>query len=201
MHGLVAEMPQRDHYQYVAQRERRIDRGCLMHEKVIYLDFDGVLHPNEAYQNAKGRVFLRDPGKLFEHAPVLVEQLAPYPDLRIVLSTSWIRIKSYSWVCRHLPNGLRERVVGATWHSRFKRDYDETLWWRDASRHRQIKRDVQRRMPTSWLAIDDDLDGWPENEMDHVVFCDPESALGNERTQQALFKCLKSRFGQHQDAS
>ncbi|WP_458068475.1 HAD domain-containing protein [Rhodanobacter sp. BL-MT-08] len=163
-----------------------------MHEKVIYLDFDGVLHPDEAYQDDKGRVYLRGPGKLFEYAPVLVEALALYPDLRIVLSTSWVRMKSYSWVCRHLPEGLRKRVIGATWHSRFKHDYDETLWWRDASRYRQIKRDLLRRMPAYWLAIDDDMEGWPENEMDRVVYCDPENALGGEQAQALLIDRLKA---------
>jgi hypothetical protein len=39
-----------------------------------------------------------------------------------------------------MPEGLRERVIGATWHSRFKHDHHETLWWREASHYRQIKR-------------------------------------------------------------
>lgn len=153
---------------------------------VIYLDFDGVLHSDEVYQDHQGRVYLLGHGQLFEHSPVLVEALAPYPDVRIVLSTSWVRLKGYGWVLKRLPKGLRERVIGATWHSDFGRDSEERFWWRYASRYRQILRDVQRRQPERWFAIDDDLEGWPDNDREHVVGCSPLVGLGGESAQARL---------------
>lgn len=90
--------------------------------KVIYLDFDGVLHSDEVYQNHRGRVYLLGRGHLFEQVPVLVDALAPYPNVRIVLSTSWVRLKGYGWVLERLPGGLRSRVIGATWYSPFGKD-------------------------------------------------------------------------------
>jgi len=159
-------------------------------QKILYLDFDGVLHPDEAFQDAKGRVYLRSPGQLLEYAPVLAEILAPHPEIRIVLSTTWVRMKSYAWVRRHLPAGLRERVIGSTWHSRYGRDSLELEWWREASRYRQILRDVQRRSPSQWLALDDDLDDWPAPEMARVVPCDPMLGLASAATRAELVKRL-----------
>jgi len=46
--------------------------------KVIYLDFDGVLHPDEVYQDARGRVYLCGRGQLFEHAQVIIHPIQPY---------------------------------------------------------------------------------------------------------------------------
>lgn len=60
---------------------------------------------------------------MFEHAPLLVALLAPYPDMRIVLSTSWVRVLgSMRKVARRLPPVLRARVVGATVHGDMEPD-------------------------------------------------------------------------------
>lgn len=153
---------------------------------VIYLDFDGVLHSDEVYQDHRGQVQLLGPGQLFEHAPVLAAALASYPDVRIVLSTSWVRQKGYGWVLKQLPECLRARVIGATWHSLFGKDWDEQQWWRNASRYQQILRDVQRRQPAQWFAIDDDLEGWRDDDRAHVVDCSPLVGLGGNAAQAKL---------------
>lgn len=157
-----------------------------MLDRVLYLDFDGVLHSDEVYQDHRGRVYLRGPGELFEHAHVLIDALADHPDVRIVLSTSWVRMKGYGWVLKHLPEDLRPRVIGATWHSMHAKDSEELQWWQQASRYRQILRDVQRRQPTRWFAIDDDLEGWPANELTHVLACSPLTGLGDPSAQAEL---------------
>jgi hypothetical protein len=106
--------------------------------------------------------------------------------------TSWVRMKGYSWVRRRLPEGLKERVIGSTWHSRFDRDSIEMDWWHEASRYRQILRDVERRSPERWLAIDDDLEGWPTTHIAQVVPCDPLLGLASDATRIELAKRLKS---------
>jgi hypothetical protein len=62
--------------------------------RVLYLDFDGVLHPEDVWRRPGWGPYVASPPghQLFEHADLLVELLAPYPDLRIVLSTSWVRV-------------------------------------------------------------------------------------------------------------
>lgn len=165
-----------------------------MTRKILYLDIDGVLHPDEAFLDAKGNVYLRGPGQLLEHAPILSEILTPYPELRIVLSTSWVRLKSYSWVCRRFPEGLRERVIGSTWHSRYARDSVELEWWSEATRYQQILRDIKQRSPSHWIAIDDDVSGWPETELERVVACEPMRGLASAATRAELAKKLEGMF-------
>lgn len=58
---------------------------------ILYLDYDGVLHLRPVYRMPPGGFNLgvaHRGHRLFENADLLVEALAPYPDVAIVLSTS-----------------------------------------------------------------------------------------------------------------
>ncbi|MDQ5877834.1 MAG: hypothetical protein QG638_566 [Pseudomonadota bacterium] len=58
---------------------------------ILFLDFDGVLHSSEVYLIRRQPVLRAEEGMtLFQHAPLLVDALAERPDIRIVLSTSWV---------------------------------------------------------------------------------------------------------------
>ena len=162
---------------------------------LLYLDYDGVLHPDEVYLDDRNRVYLRGYGTLFEHAALLEALLAPYPLLKIVLSTSWVRIKGFDRARRRLPQGLRERVIGATWHSRFMQDDHLRDWWMNqSSRYEQIRHDVLRRRPDDWVALDDDERGWPSSEAPRLVACDPMRGLGEWRTREAFERRLAKRM-------
>jgi hypothetical protein len=94
-----------------------------------------------------------------------------------------------------LPQGLRERVIGATWHSRFMQDDQMLDWWvSQSSRYEQIRRDVERRQPGDWMALDDDERGWPSSEARHLVACDPMRGLGEWRTREAFERRLAKRM-------
>jgi len=126
---------------------------------VLYLDFDGVLHPEDVRRRAGRGPYIASPSghALFEHAPLLAGVLRPYPDIRIVLSTSWVRwYRSVHRVARKLPPELSTRVVGATYHE----DMDEESF-RQAPRGMQVWADVLRRKAAGWLALDDDYLHWP----------------------------------------
>ncbi|WP_431273645.1 HAD domain-containing protein [Variovorax ureilyticus] len=128
-------------------------------ELLIYLDFDGVAHHHEVWWHPRRGAYIKaDPSfVLFQHTALLVDVLVPYPSVRIVLSTSWVRHYSYSKAVRRLPDALRKRVVGATYH----REMNASSF--DAKpRGIQVLEDVQRRQPRDWLAIDDDDEGWPD---------------------------------------
>lgn len=135
---------------------------------LLYLDFDGVLHHEDVWWHPRHGAFLKTPGhQLFEHTHLLEKALEPYPDVRIVLSTSWVRVRRFSRAVKRLPPGLRERVVGATFHTRMNREFFEGL-----SRGTQIVKDVERRKPRHWLALDDDVDGWPSGHRQHLIQTD-----------------------------
>jgi hypothetical protein len=134
---------------------------------ILYLDFDGVLHPENVHMRAGRGPYIESPEghALFEHCELLEKVLLPYPDVRIVLSTSWVRVyKSVARVARKLTPELQARVVGATYH--LSMDAES---FRQAPRGMQIWSDVLRREPDDWIAVDDDYLHWPSWARDKLV--------------------------------
>jgi len=80
---------------------------------VLFLDYDGVLHADAVYRTKHG-LELRAPGKLMMHAHILTSLLQDFPEVRIVLSTSWASLLGYSRAKAALPAELQARVVSAT---------------------------------------------------------------------------------------
>jgi hypothetical protein len=71
---------------------------------ILFLDFDGVLHTDPCYSEAR----------LFEHAPRLAAAIESFPELSIVLSTAWRQQHPLHALIAPLPLAVRERVVGVT---------------------------------------------------------------------------------------
>lgn len=159
---------------------------------VLFLDYDGVLHPDAAYL-VGGRPVLRAEGELFMWAPILVELLHPYPDLQIVLSTSWVRVLGFSRARDYLPVELRSRVIGGTWHSAMGRHAEgshrtDHNWFAESSRYEQIARYVSRAgaRASNWLAIDDDAEGWDDTLRARLVETEGETGLSSLLTEDEL---------------
>lgn len=149
----------------------------------IFLDFDGVLHPDAAYLE-KGRPVLRAEGELFMWSHHLIEALAPYPAIKIVLSTSWARTFGFSRARDFLPNELASRCLGATWHSAMRKSEFGggnlvTTWWDDVTRYQQISRYVGRARLEDWIALDDNDDEWAESARQTLVLTDPDKGIGD----------------------
>lgn len=165
---------------------------------ILFLDYDGVLHPDAAYL-VDGRPQLRADGSLFMWAPILEKVLHPYPQVQIVLSTSWVRVlKSFSRTRAYLPATLQARVIGATWHSSMGRHHEgahrvDAGWFQELSRYAQIARYVSRagHRAEHWLAIDDDSEAWPAELRDHLVETDGALGLANESAQCELVHRLQ----------
>lgn len=160
---------------------------------VLYLDFDGVLHPDAAYRTRNGIELLHHPGhSLFEHVPLLDEVLAPYPDVKIVLSTSWLLIKGgYDHAKARLSSTLQARCVGGTFHRREMR----RGWFESIPRPEQVLRDVHRRNPARWVAVDDSPDEWPSWSSPHVVRADAVLGIAEPAILVELRAKLCHQFG------
>jgi hypothetical protein len=156
---------------------------------VCYCDFDGVTHDDAVYSSRHDGIHIRTPGRtLFEWLPILEKLLAPYPDVKIVLSTSWVRVKGFEFAKRQLTPGLQSRVIGATFHNRETPKFD----FDNMSRGMQIFADVRRRKPTRWFAIDNDDHAWPAGCRENLIKTDDRLGLSDPSVQDAIRKVLAS---------
>ncbi|MDO8653467.1 MAG: HAD domain-containing protein [Undibacterium sp.] len=154
---------------------------------IVYLDFDGVVHDDAVFLHPKRGIYLDAPGRtLFEWMPIVDELLTPHPDVKLVLSTSWVRDHSFEYAKKQLSPSLQNRVIGATFHHREmqKSTYDMM------SRGVQVWTDVLRRHPTSWLAIDNDDDGWPVHCRGRLIKTDDRQGLSDNDVQIAIREML-----------
>lgn len=143
---------------------------------ILYLDFDGVLHHENVRWHPKKGAYLNAPPryKLFQHADLLVSLLEPYPDIKIVLSTSWVRTYGCANTAKRLPADLRHRVIGATFHSQM---YEQLFV--DMPRGMQVWLDVVRRNPRDWFALDDDFLNWPAWCTDNFIQTHEHEGIGD----------------------
>lgn len=157
---------------------------------ILYLDFDGVLHHENCLWSPKLGPYLCAPSRytLFQHAELLVQLLAPYPEVAIVLSTTWIRRYGVSASAKRLPEGLQKRVIGGTFHSRHMNE-DEFQY---LLRGQQVFHDVQRRRPRDWLALDDDGEGWPASHLDKFIQTHMYEGLGDPEITSTFAKKLEA---------
>ena len=158
-------------------------------DRVLFLDFDGVLHPDDVYRTRSGLV-LRAPGQLMMHAGILVEILKEFPQVKISLSTSWVRILGYRRSRATLPSDLQALTVSSTWHSKMPRapleGYDMY------SRYQQIRAAVTRAGLTNWIALDDDpFESWPDHDR-RLIRTDPDLGLSAVLTQDELRAKLRA---------
>lgn len=156
--------------------------------RVLYLDFDGVLHDEEVYWSVRRGIYMKTPGrKLFEWMPILESLIAPHSDVRIVLSTSWVPMRSFNFAKGCLSQSLELRVVGSTFHKRYMRKDDFMCLPRGV----QIGQDVSRRNPRYWLAIDDDDIEWPAWLRNNLVCTDGASGISAPEIQIAVSNWLE----------
>lgn len=165
--------------------QARASTGGRASRTVLFLDYDGVLHPNEVYLE-RGRPVLRTEGELFMWLPPLIDLLKSYPHVQIVLSTSWSRVFGFDRAKRALPESLIERVIGATWHSKMgKCPYSgmrlPVSWWDEATRFEQIMRYVERARLVRWVAVDDQGESWSPTYADHLLLIDPNVGIADPR--------------------
>lgn len=133
---------------------------------LLMLDFDGVLHPLDAFDAHAwyGAGPSRTALTRFAHVPALALALVPHAEVRIVISSSWqIAYPLDELKQRIAPLG--ERVIAATGDA-------------GPTRYASIRRWLETaRYDGEWVALDDDDRGWPREERHRLVWCDPDTGL------------------------
>lgn len=136
---------------------------------ILFLDFDGVLHSNDAAgrelrkRDADSlaslteheRRFIDNEGhlivgkNLFCHAERLASTLQQFPTVKIVISSTWRNYFDLDRIKSFLPTSLADRVIGVT----------PTVFSRDGAFIRSREISAYLNLCTSnkdWLAIDDE---------------------------------------------
>lgn len=150
---------------------------------ICYLDYDAVLHDGNVLRNRTRGMYIKTPGRtFFEWMPILVDLLAPYPGLKIVLTTTWVRELGFNAAKHELSTSLQDRVIGSTFlHPKIVKAEFDTL-----PRGMQILGDVERRKPTHWFALDDDAFGWPAKYRDNLIQTSDQLGLSDPAVQEKV---------------
>ena len=158
-----------------------------MSDKICYLDFDGVVHAADVFHSPGLGIHIMTKGRsLFEWVPILVRLLAPYPDVGIVLSTTWVAKFGLEVTKDVLPDELARRIVGSTYTPENLRFFD--AW----PRGKQVLSDAEKRKPAHWFAIDDDPTGWPRKWANILVLTDGTTGLNTAAVQSRIRAILES---------
>jgi hypothetical protein len=113
---------------------------------VLFLDFDGVLHP----------VGVPEGPLCFSGMETFVRLLELLPDVEVVLSTSWRQSHGLEACLEFFPESIRARIVDANPYRVDDRDKADHLlsFVREAECHYWMEKN--RSLDTPWLALDDD---------------------------------------------
>ncbi|AMV44276.1 HAD domain-containing protein [Paraburkholderia caribensis] len=150
---------------------------------VVFLDFDGVLHPVGVPAVDEEFRLIENPD-LFVWRPILGRLLAPYPMIEIIVSSDWRRLFDDATLIR-LLGPLATRFVGV-------------VECYGSSRSDEILGDVKRRGLRRWVALDDHPSvvaaqaGEPR-----FIACEPATGVSSvevQRTLGARLACLSMGF-------
>lgn len=111
---------------------------------ILFLDFDGVLHTEPCFDQTKSFCFL----------PRLESVLRDYPQIKIVISSTWRESRSLEELQNLFSEDIAKRVVGVTpsW-----RDFPELFEVNGYQRHTEILIWLRYSAEpwVKWIAIDD----------------------------------------------
>lgn len=139
-----------------------------MTQKHLYLDFDGVLHPNFV-----------DKGQLFSHMQKLTKAIEG-KQLRVVISSSWRFHEDLGYLRSLFEPTTQSQIVGCTGPAYIGK-------W---ARWNEIIKHVTTNGVKDWVALDDAYMEFPP-ECEELILCDGRIGLQDGQMQQ-LAKWLNS---------
>ena len=126
----------------------------------LYIDFDGVLHPN----------FIQK-GQAFHLMPLLEEALEGY-DVCLVISSSWRFHETPAYLSNLFPASLKPLLVGTTGPAHIGR-------W---ARWQEITYHAQRWGAKNWRALDDAGMEFPP-QCPNLILCDGKIGIQHAQVQ------------------
>lgn len=135
----------------------------MTNRRILFLDFDGVLHPQ-----------LTSISELFGRLPLFEEWLVSRPLVDVVISSSWRLAYDLEELRSFFSEGLRARVVDVTPPG------SDT----SGSREHQIRSWLRAKAPeATWVAFDDSE--WLFAGTERLVLCSPDLGLQTQNLDEA----------------
>ncbi|MBC8745335.1 MULTISPECIES: HAD domain-containing protein [Paraburkholderia] len=151
----------------------------------IYLNFDGVLHPDQVFYEDGCIPSLLAPGhNAFEFAELLAMTLEGYEDVVIILNTWWTFYLGPDACKDLLPAALAARVGGST--IQYIDTYD-----RMPIRLREAECHIARRRSRRWLVLDHSNARYRRDFLPQLLLLDPSEGLGNRSARRSLERRLR----------
>lgn len=177
----------------------------------LYLGLSGVVHPSESmYRFVHGHLPWDEGHSRFEGVPALERALAPWPDLRIILTSALPKLHGIGAVLASLGPTLAGRVDGFTFEditTKVTRDVPmrsggtRRIGYGPDDYRRMNKADmvavhVAWRRPVAWIAIDDEDILWPfQVRQDRLVLTHPCLGLLDPSALDRLLTVLEMNLG------
>ncbi|MFM0367063.1 HAD domain-containing protein [Paraburkholderia sediminicola] len=150
----------------------------------IYLNFDGVLHPDQVfYETGCMPSLLALEHSALEHAELLATTLERYVDVQIVLNTWWTFYLGLDACKDLLPSSLAARVIGST--VQHASTYDAI-----PVRFREAERYIARQPTRGCLVLDHSNARYRREFLPHLLLLEPDEGLGNRSARRTLERRL-----------
>lgn len=152
----------------------------------IYLNFDGVLHPDQVLyeEGCTPSMLLREHSAL-EYAHLLVAALDTHADAAIVLNTWWTFYIGLDACTELLPAPLAARVVGCT--VQHSSTYDEA-----PVRYHEAARCIARRRHRALVIVDHGNARYPRKLNPFLLLLDPTEGLSNQAACRSLERRIQT---------
>ncbi len=139
-------------------------------ELLLFLDFDGVLHPHEHYRQA-----------CFSCLPRLEALLHDYPGVKIVVTSSWRECFDLSELRRFFSAEIAPRVIGMT------PQIDDGKPFR---RYREVQLFLAQHsgLQMPWVALDDMAFHYPQP-CPQLILCNLRTGFGEEEERKLRLWC------------
>ena len=145
-----------------------------MTTRALFLDFDGVLHPNSSTRFFHLQLPVAQciaQGRMFRYLPILHDILREHRDVRIFVHSTWRK---------HTGDAKLRALLGP-----FVSDWFAGSTPRDLSRYESIQFVIDYHKLTDYRILDDWSSEFPAG-LPELVLCDSESGLYDEPVREQL---------------
>ncbi|WP_429334494.1 HAD domain-containing protein [Paraburkholderia sp. 35.1] len=150
---------------------------------LLFLNFDGVLHPNAVQFDKKNGPVLDAPRhRLFESNDALAELVSDFTNLRLVLNTWWTYFLGFDESLRRLPKSLSSRVIGSILqHVSFCPNLPHRI---------ALAADAVGNVAEPALILDHADARYPKHILRVTLLLEPQIGLADPRAVQALYRVV-----------